>query len=147
MCPEPLRHGVGGAVGQQHQGPAALQIDSHSTIRLAFAQRKIVYPEYGGGGESRHRQPAQHAQQGVAAYHKVPLAAEVHAGRASQGHAERDEALGEPQGAPGPGGGHGGRRSVKMRRRQWRLWQNHLRTRSRRRTRYSAHGRSARARS
>src|SRR5712691_1918489 len=40
-----------------------------------------------------------------------------------------------------------GSRSVKMSRRQWRLRQNHLRTRSWRRTRYSAHGRSARVRS
>ena len=34
--------------------------------------------------------------------------AEGHAGRASQGHAECDQALSQPQGAPGPGGGHGG---------------------------------------
>ncbi len=33
---------------------------------------------------------------------------QTHPSLAPQGHAERDEALGEPQGAPGPGGRHGG---------------------------------------
>ena len=34
--------------------------------------------------------------------------AEVHPGLPTQRHAERDEALSEPQGAPGPGGRDGG---------------------------------------
>ena len=52
--------------------------------------------------------PAQSAQQGVAAHYQVPLLAEVHPGCTPEGHAEGHEALGEPQGAPGPGGRDGG---------------------------------------
>ena len=42
------------------------------------------------------------------AHRQVPRVAEAHPGRAPQRHAEGDQALGEPQRAPGPGGGHGG---------------------------------------
>ena len=48
------------------------------------------------------------AQQGVPAHREAPALAEAHPGLAAQGHPEVDEALGEPQGAPRPGSGHGG---------------------------------------
>jgi hypothetical protein len=60
------------------------------------------------GGERRGGLPTQQAQQGVATHRQVPLLAEVPPGRTPQGHTERDEALGEPQGASGPGGRHRG---------------------------------------
>ena len=59
-------------------------------------------------GKAGQRQLAQHAQQGVPAHHQIPLVAQTHTGLAPQGNAEGDEALGEPQRAPCPGGSDGG---------------------------------------
>ena len=46
------------------------------------------------------------AQEGVPAHYQVPLVAKLHPGCPPQGHAEGAQAMGQPQGTPGPGGGH-----------------------------------------
>ena len=94
--------------GRSATGLAALQIDQHGAIRLAFAQGEIIHAEDGGRGERRGGLPAQQAEQGVAAYHQIPLRAEAHTGRTTQRHTEGHKALGQPQRAPGPGGGDRG---------------------------------------
>jgi hypothetical protein len=105
MRSEPLRHRLGRAFREQRHGLVALQVYQDRAIGVPFTQGEIVHPQHGGGGESRPREPAQHAQQGIAADHHVPLVAEVHPGLPTQGHAEGgDQALGQPQRAPGPGG-------------------------------------------
>ena len=108
MLPEPLRHGLGGAIREQRHGLATLQIDQHGAIGLAFPQGEIVHPEHRGGRQRRDRQPAEQAQQRVPAHRQAPALAEAHPGLAPQGEAHVHQALGQPQGAPGPGGGHGG---------------------------------------
>jgi hypothetical protein len=108
MLPEPLRDGVGSTIREECDRVAALQIDQHGAIRLAFAQGEIIHAEDGGRGKRRSRPPAEQAQQRVAAHHQVLLVAEAYTGRASQGDAKGHKALGEPQGAPGPGGDHRG---------------------------------------
>src|SRR5438132_12969957 len=108
MLPEPLRHGVGGAIREEGHGLTAFQIDQHRAIDLAFPQAKIIDTEHSGGGACRDGLPAKQAQQGVPAYREAPALAQMYSGLTPKGHAERDEALGEPQGAPRPGGGHGG---------------------------------------
>ena len=105
---EPLRHGIGRALREEGHGLATLQIHQDRAIGMPFAQGKIVHPEHPGRGEDRPRQPAQHAQEGVAAYHQVPRVAEAHPSLPTQRHAEGDQALGEPQRASGPGSGDGG---------------------------------------
>ena len=108
MFPEPLRDGVGGTIREERDRVAALQIDQHSAIRLAFAQGEIIHAEDGGRGKRRDRLPAEQAQQRVPAHHQVPRGAEVHPSRPAERHAEGHKALGKPQRAPRPGGRDGG---------------------------------------
>ena len=108
MLPEPLGHGLGRAIREQRHGLAALQIDQDRAIRLAFPQGEIVHPEHRGAWARRGGLPAEQAQQRVAAHGQTPALAQTHPGLAPQGDAEGDEALGEPQRAPRPGGGHRG---------------------------------------
>ena len=129
MLPEPLRHGLGRPIREQGDRLVALQIHEDGAIGVPFPQGEIVYPEHRGVGSGQRQLPEQ-AQEGVPAYHQVPLVAKLHPGCTPQGHAEGAQAVGQPQGAPGPGAATVGRRSVKIRRRQARLRQNHLRTRS-----------------
>ena len=108
MLPEPLGHGVRGAIRQQGHGLAALQINEHGARGLAFPQGKIIHTEHSGGGAGRDGLPAKQAQQGVAAQHHVPRVAELHPSLPPKRPAEGDEALHEPQRAPRPGGSHRG---------------------------------------
>ena len=108
MLPQPLGHGVGRAIGEEIHGLAALQINEHRAIRVAFPQGEIVHPPHPGRGEDRPRQPAQPTQPGVTAHGEVPRAAELHPGPAPERQTQGNQALGEPQGAPGPGGRDGG---------------------------------------
>jgi hypothetical protein len=101
---EPLRDGVGGTIREERDRGAALQIDQPRAIRLAFAQGAIIHAEDGGRGKRRGRLPAEQAQQRVPAPPLVPWVAEAHPSRPAEGH----EALGEPQGTPGPRGGDRG---------------------------------------
>ncbi len=64
MLPEPLRDGVGRPIREECDRVAALQIDQHRAIRLAFAQGEIIHAENGGRGERRGRLLAEQAQQG-----------------------------------------------------------------------------------
>jgi hypothetical protein len=123
-CLEPLRARVARAVREQGDGLAAFQIKEHGARGRAFAQGAIVHPQPAGRGGVRQRLLAPQAPECVPAHPQVPLVAKLH-----------------------PGCAPVGRRSVQMRRRQGRLPHNHLRTRSGRRTRYCAQGRSARVRS
>ena len=50
MRPEPVRQGVGGALGQERHGAAALLVPQDRAIRLPFPQGKIVDAQNGGGG-------------------------------------------------------------------------------------------------
>ncbi len=75
---------------------------------MAFPQGEIVHTQHGRSGVRRDGETAQQTQQGMPAHHQVPALTEAHTGRASSGHAEVYEALGEPQRAPGPGGCHRG---------------------------------------
>ena len=99
---------LGRAIREERHGLAALQIDQHGAIGLAFPQGEIIHPEHRGGGQRRDRLPAEQAQQRVPAHRQAPALAEAHPGLAPQGEAHGHQALGQPQGAPGPGGGHGG---------------------------------------
>jgi hypothetical protein len=108
MLPQPLRHGIGSAIREERDGLAALQIDEHRAIRLTFAQRKIVHPQHPRRGQDGQWLLAQSAQQGVPAHGQVPRVAEAHPSCTTQRHAKSDEALGEPERAPCPGGGDGG---------------------------------------
>ena len=108
VCLEPLRARVALAVREQGDGLAAFQSNEDGAIGLAFAQGEIVHPQHAGRGERWGRLPTQQAQQRIATHRQVPGVAEAHPRLAPQRHTERDEALGEPQRAPRPGGGHGG---------------------------------------
>ncbi len=75
---------------------------------MAFPQREVIHTEDRGGRQRRDRQAPEQAQQGVPAHRQAPLVAQTPPGLTPQSHAECAKALGEPVGAPGPGGGHGG---------------------------------------
>ena len=61
MFPEPLGQRLGGAIREERDRLAALQIDQHRAIGLAFPHREIVHTEHGGSCQRRNRQPAEHA--------------------------------------------------------------------------------------
>jgi hypothetical protein len=65
MLPEPLRQGRRGAIGKERDRLAALEIDQHRAIGLAFQHREIVHAEDDGARDSWDRQPAEHAQEGA----------------------------------------------------------------------------------
>jgi hypothetical protein len=108
MLPEPLRHGLGRPIREQGDRLVALQVHEDGAIGVPFPQGEIVHPEHPGRGHSGQRQLPEQAQEGVPAHHHVPLVAKLHPGGAPQGHAEGAQALGQPQGAPGPGSRHRG---------------------------------------
>src|SRR5215831_20070415 len=108
MLPQPLGHSVGRTTREERDGLAVLQINQHRAIDLAFAQRKIVHPQHPRRGQAGQWLLAQSAQQGVPAHREVPRVAEAYPGCTTQRHAKSYEALGEPEGAPRPGGRHGG---------------------------------------
>jgi hypothetical protein len=88
---------------QQRPGLPALQIDQHRPIGLAFPQGEVIYPEDRRGGERWRRVPAQQPQERVSAYPQVPGVAEAYPSPPTQRDAEREEALRQPESAPGPG--------------------------------------------
>ena len=88
MLPEPLGHGLGRPIREQRDGLPALQVHQDRAIRLPFAQGEIVHPQHPGRGQDGLRQPAEQAQQRVAAHHQIPRVAEMHPGLAPQGDAE-----------------------------------------------------------
>ena len=106
VLPEPLRHGLGGAIREERHGLAALQIDQDRAIRVAFPQGEIIHPEHRGRGQRRDRLPAEQAQQGVPAHRQVPRVAEAHPGLAPQAPrrgrrgAGRAAACAAPRGRP-----------------------------------------------
>jgi hypothetical protein len=100
---EPLRPGGGGAVREQRHGLPALEIDQHRPRGLAFPQGEIGHPEGRRGGERRHRGAAPQPQERVPAHPQVPGVAKTPPSFAAPSAAEGDQALDEPQRAPGPG--------------------------------------------
>ncbi len=108
MLPEPLGQGLAGAIWEKCHGLATFQIDQHGAIGLALPQGEVIHPEHRGGRQRRDRQPPEQAQQRIAAHRQAPALAEAHPSLAPQGEAHVHQVLGQPQGAPGPGGGHGG---------------------------------------
>src|SRR5215472_4190952 len=102
MPPQPLGQSLGRALREQRDRIAALQIDQHGAIALAFAQREVIHPKDCRSRTRRKRQLPEQTQQRVAAHARVPPAIEVYPGRASQSDAESNEALGQPQRAPRP---------------------------------------------
>jgi hypothetical protein len=107
MLPQPLRHGVSDAIREQGHGLPTFQIHQDRAIGVPFPQGKVIHAEHSGRGKRWARLPAEQAQQGVAAHHQVPLEAETHTGLASQGDAEGDQVLGEPQCPSCPRSGDG----------------------------------------
>ena len=106
VLPKPLGHRLGGAIREERHGLAACQADQDGARGLAFAQRPVIHPQHPGCGQDGQRHGADRTQQRVPAHGQVPLVAQTHPGCAPQRHAEGDEALGEPQRAPGLGDGH-----------------------------------------
>jgi hypothetical protein len=106
--PEPQSEGIGRALREERDRVAALQSDQHGAIRLACAQGARSHAEAGGRGERRGELPAQQAAQGVAASPQSPRIAAAHTGRTTPRHPKGHKALGQPQRAPGPGGGDRG---------------------------------------
>ncbi len=147
VLPEPLRHGLGGALREQGHGLAALQVHQDRAIGVPFPQGEIVHPQHPGRGERRggcRRSRRSRVFRLTARSHAWPRRTPALPPRAMPRATRRwaSRSVRRAQGAATVGS-----RSVKMRRRQARLRQNHLRTRSWRRTRYCAQGRSARVRS
>jgi hypothetical protein len=104
MRPQPLGQSIGRATRQQRDRIAALQIDQYGAIALAFAQREVIDTKDCRSRTRRQRQPPEQAQQRVTAQARVPPATKAYCGRASQSHAQSNEALGQPQRAPRPRG-------------------------------------------
>src|SRR6266446_2188525 len=105
---EPLRHRHGRALWQEGDGLAALQVDEDRAVGVAFAQRPVIHAQHPGRRGVRLRLPTEQAQERVPADSQVPRVAEAYPGFPAQRHAERDEALGQPQGAARPGSRDGG---------------------------------------
>ncbi len=104
MLPQPLRHGRRGAVRQQGDRLAAFQVHEDRPVDVAFAQRPIIHTQYARGRGLRLRLAAQQPQERIAAHGEVPRLAEAHTGFAAQRDAQRDQALGQPEGPACPGG-------------------------------------------
>jgi hypothetical protein len=68
MRSEPLGQALGCAIREERDRGAALQINQHGAIPLAFPQGEVIHTEYPGRGERRGRLLAEQAQQGVAAH-------------------------------------------------------------------------------
>jgi hypothetical protein len=96
MCPEPLGHRLSRPIRQERHRLTALQVHQDRAVGLAFAEGEIVYTKDRGRGTRRDRMPPEQTPQGVATHGQVPGMAETHSGRAAEGDAERDQALGEP---------------------------------------------------
>ena len=105
--PEPLGHRLGGPIREELHGLAAFEIHQDRAIRMPFPQRKIVHTQHPGGGQRRGWLAAEPTQQGVTADAHVPLMTEAHPSLPAQREAQGDQALGEPQRAPCPGGRDG----------------------------------------
>jgi hypothetical protein len=103
---EPLAYRLGRTIREQRHGLATLQINQYCTIGLTFAQRPVIHPQHPGRGQNGQRQPAQPAQQRIPAHREAPLMAQTHPSLTTERHAQRDQAVGEPQCAPRPGSGH-----------------------------------------
>ena len=104
---EPLCERVALAVRKQGDGLAAFQVHEDGAIRVAFPQRPIIHAQDAGRGKVRLRLPAQPAQQQVPADPQAPRVAEAYPRCPAQRHAERHQALGQPQRTARPGGRHG----------------------------------------
>ena len=104
MRPEPLRQGVGGALGQERHGVVALLVHQDRAIGLPLPQGKIVHAQDGGGGTRRQRQPAEQAQQRIPADGHAELLAQQRARGPTQREGNRPEAVRQPLRPPRPGG-------------------------------------------
>jgi hypothetical protein len=142
MLLEPLRHRRGRPSREQCHGLAARQINEHGALGLAFPQREVIHAEDRGRGERRSRRSSvfRRTARSHAWPRRTPAVPPRATPRATRRWASR--MVRRAQGAATVG-----RRSVKMRRRQWGLRQNHVRPRSWSCTRHGAQGRSARVRS
>jgi hypothetical protein len=65
--PEPRRQGRGGAIGEERDRLAALEIDEYRAIGLALPHRQIVHAEDGGARDRWDRQSAEPTQEGATA--------------------------------------------------------------------------------
>jgi len=117
MVLEPLRQRVALAVWEERDGLAAFQVHEGGALRVAFPQRLIIHAQDPGRREVRlrltrrsHAWPRRTPAVPPSATPSAPRRWASRRVRRAQGAATVD------------------RRSVKMRR-QWRLRQNHLRTR------------------
>jgi hypothetical protein len=70
---EPLGKGVRSTIGEERHGLAALQINQHGAIRLAFPQCEVIHTQDCRQRERRGRQPPEQPQQRVPAHPQVPL--------------------------------------------------------------------------
>ena len=104
---EPLGERVGVSIIQERYRSPLLQVHQDRAIRVTFPERPVIDPKNRGRRKARQRQTAHHAQEGVPTHPQAPALAQTHTGLAPEGQAERDEALSQPQRAPGPGGRHG----------------------------------------
>jgi hypothetical protein len=105
---EPRGAGRGGALREERHGLAALQVYQDRASGLTLPQGESVHATPERGGVRRDGQLAAQAQQGVPAHRQGQRLAAAPPRLATQGHAESDKALGEPQRAPRPRGNHWG---------------------------------------
>ena len=62
MLPEPLGQGLGRAIREERDRVAALQINQHGAICVAFPQREVIHPKDRRKRERRSRLPPEQAQ-------------------------------------------------------------------------------------
>ena len=86
LFPEPQSEGLGRASREERDRVAALQIDQHGAVCLAYPQRAVIHPQDRRQRERRGQRPPEQAQQ------RVPLP-------------PPPPPLGHP--SPGPGSRHG----------------------------------------
>ena len=108
MLREPGRHAVRRALGQQVQHPMILQIDQDGPVALPPPPRPLVHADDVWGGGVGHRGRLHQPQQGIGAGPPLTAGREPSACLATEGDAEGEQALGEPQGPSRPGRRHGG---------------------------------------
>jgi hypothetical protein len=88
MLSEPVGQGLGGTIREERYRLAALQIDQHRAIALAFPQGEIVHAEDWGTHKGQDWQPTEHAQEGATADGHAQATAELDARCPAQGQGD-----------------------------------------------------------
>ena len=104
MPPKPLRQGRRGAIGEECDRLAALEIAEHRAVGLAFPHRQIVYTKDTRACARWDRSPAEHAQEGTTADGYAQDTAELCARCPAQGHGDVRQPVQEAPRPPSPRG-------------------------------------------